>query len=74
MVGASVAYSPWSKFDDVPWLTYTLWACLGVALCWHISLIITERPKMNMMLYAIAHLPIMFIIGFICGAELTDWP
>jgi hypothetical protein len=74
MVVASVAYSPWSKIDDVPWLTYTLWACWGAALIWHISLIVTQEEKSAMLMYAIIHLPAMWIVGFICGASLTDWP
>jgi hypothetical protein len=74
MVVASIAYSPWSSTSDVPWLTYTLFACLGIALLWHISLIASEENKSAMVLYAIIHLPLMYIIGFICGASLTDWP
>ena len=74
IIVASVAYSPWSKIDDVPWLTYTLWACLGIALLWHLSLIASEENKPAMLLYAIIHLPVMFIVGFICGGSLTDFP
>ena len=74
MVVASIAYSPWSKFDDVPWLEHTYHFCLGTALLWHISLIASEENKPVMLLYAIIHLPAMAIIGFICGASLTDWP
>jgi len=74
MIVASVAYSPWSSISDVPWLTYTLWACLGAALFWHLLLIASEENKPAMLLYAIIHLPAMFIVGFICGGSLTDFP
>jgi hypothetical protein len=74
MVVASVAYSPWSSTNDVPWLEKIYWCCLGIALLWHISLIASEENKPAMLLYAIVHLPAMWIIGFICGGSLTDFP
>jgi hypothetical protein len=74
MIWASVAYSPWATYHDESWIVDVLFSCLGIALLWHIALIVTERPKAVFVSYTLIHLPAMLAIGFFFGASLTgNW-
>jgi hypothetical protein len=77
MILASYAYGPWASYRDESWIVHLLNFCLGIALLWHIALIITERPKGEKVFYAfygLVHLPAMFAVGFYLGMSLTgNW-
>jgi len=45
-----------------------------VTIIWHIALIVTERPRYRKVIYALIHLPSMYIVSVFCVGLITgDW-
>jgi hypothetical protein len=63
MLVASAAYSPWQRRESWDYWAVGLRLFSWLAIIWHIMLIATERPRDEKVIYALIHLPSMFIVG-----------
>jgi hypothetical protein len=64
MVVGSALYSPWQHYGS--WPAYLILLGLPVAICWHLALIVTERPRTTYFGYAAANLIFYILIGIYC--------
>jgi hypothetical protein len=59
---AAVRFTP-SQTEHGLWVACVAYSFVGVALIWHVSLVLTTtRPKGEMILYAILNLPFLFLL------------
>ena len=63
---ARVAYSPWLTHPDESLIVQVIYLCWEAAAIWHVSLVVTERYKREMVVYAIINLPLMYVITLFC--------
>lgn len=74
MIVGSMVVPPGSLYHYNDSLEYLYDICLGIALFWHLLLIASEKNKPAMLLYAIVHLPVMFVVGLYAGMSVTgNW-
>jgi hypothetical protein len=77
MIVASAPVPPSALYHYESLLEHLFDLCLGVALLWHIALIVSRRPtgeKVFYGFYALIHLPIIFAVGIYEGMFLTgNW-
>ncbi len=77
MFVASAPFPPSALYRYESLLEHLFDLCLGVALLWHIALIVIGRPrgaKVFYGFYALIHLPVIFAVGLYEGMFLTgNW-
>jgi hypothetical protein len=74
MVLGSAACYPWRDFIDWPAsaiLSFGILLGFPAAALWHLVLIVTERPRIEYVLYAISNLFFYAVLGFNCLMMLT---
>lgn len=70
LIAWTVLISPYSKYGD-NWAVYPAIAVLPIAIIWHIILIVSERPKVKFVSYAIIHLLLLSILWMVCIMKIS---
>lgn len=74
MILAMIAVPAGSLYHYNDLLENLFYLCLVIVLLWHLLLIASEENKPVMVLYAIAHLPIIYVVGLYAGMSVTgNW-
>jgi hypothetical protein len=53
------------------WQVYLALAIMPLVLIWHIGLIVSRKPRLNMVVFAAAHLALFLPIWFFCVMQLS---